>query len=686
MRGSLYITTAFFAVLFLPQPSAFALNELAGFLNTYDVNENRFGGSFVVNGNSLEPGQRVDCPPEATIESEPCGDDTNGGCNMTLPAFESIQDGETICGTAWWDGSVRDTDWYEIVTSETSAFTWTVESDFDATIGFVMMGTPGSGDCEDVLYLNYKALVAAGEEETIFVPMMPPGTHWFFVAPDFNGSPFGCTDPNEYVATLNVLSEILTPFEENMEVMMDSIGSTASLIARVAGVDENSPLSFVTTTDTPGNSFTYSLLPGSTYMGQSLTLEGTGTYNPPTERWDLTLTGLYGSEPISGSGYVETESGGGRIGWIIKIVEWAWDFLQRLDSHSKKEWIAPGSGFPRQAFSVIWTIFTLDDEEIGRKKKDDDDGEARPGNGTSIWDWNWQQTSLDIGPFALLAEGTIDEDTGAGTATVQVTLPWPEEWSDNFDDYPEGPLAGQGGWEPWGGEPNAADFMVTSDQSLTEPHSLAIDDADDAVQQFIDCDQPDVYHFSTWQYIPETACCEQTALVLLNSYDGGGPDTNWSTLIWFDPDAGLVISDGGGTTLPLIKGEWVEIWVAINLEADFQSIWYGRDHLATISWTDGYTGNGALNVAAVDLWANSSSYEVYYDDMMLRGPAPEATPCPADLTGDGQVNIDDIFAVLGLWGDCTDPCPPYCEGDITEDCTVNIDDIFAILGMWGPCE
>jgi len=63
-----------------------------------------------------------------------------------------------------------------------------------------------------------------------------------------------------------------------------------------------------------------------------------------------------------------------------------------------------------------------------------------------------------------------------------------------------------------------------------------------------------------------------------------------------------------------------------------------------------------------------------------------ALPCPADLTGDDQVNIDDIFAVLGLWGDCPDPCPPYCTGDLTEDCTVNIDDIFAILGMWGPCE
>ncbi len=61
-------------------------------------------------------------------------------------------------------------------------------------------------------------------------------------------------------------------------------------------------------------------------------------------------------------------------------------------------------------------------------------------------------------------------------------------------------------------------------------------------------------------------------------------------------------------------------------------------------------------------------------------------PCSADITGDDYVNIDDIFALLGLWGLCPDPCPPYCTGDLTEDCLINIDDIFAILGQWGPCE
>ncbi len=66
--------------------------------------------------------------------------------------------------------------------------------------------------------------------------------------------------------------------------------------------------------------------------------------------------------------------------------------------------------------------------------------------------------------------------------------------------------------------------------------------------------------------------------------------------------------------------------------------------------------------------------------------AAMSSGCPADLTGDDVVDINDVFAVLGYWGDCADPCPPYCTADLTEDCTVDVDDIFAVLGLWGPCE
>ncbi|UCD76097.1 MAG: hypothetical protein JSV91_04075, partial [Phycisphaerales bacterium] len=76
-------------------------------------------------------------------------------------------------------------------------------------------------------------------------------------------------------------------------------------------------------------------------------------------------------------------------------------------------------------------------------------------------------------------------------------------------------------------------------------------------------------------------------------------------------------------------------------------------------------------------------------------PPEPPTGCPWDNFpypgGDGQVNIDDLFGVLGHWGDCDDPedCPWDCYpdngGGSYGDGTVNIDDLFAVLGHWGPC-
>jgi hypothetical protein len=58
----------------------------------------------------------------------------------------------------------------------------------------------------------------------------------------------------------------------------------------------------------------------------------------------------------------------------------------------------------------------------------------------------------------------------------------------------------------------------------------------------------------------------------------------------------------------------------------------------------------------------------------------DGVSCLADVSDDGLVNIDDLFAVLSAWGPCSD-----CPEDITSDGQVNIDDLFEVLGRWGPC-
>ena len=53
--------------------------------------------------------------------------------------------------------------------------------------------------------------------------------------------------------------------------------------------------------------------------------------------------------------------------------------------------------------------------------------------------------------------------------------------------------------------------------------------------------------------------------------------------------------------------------------------------------------------------------------------------CDADVNGDNFVNVDDLLAVIGAWGNAGGP------EDINQDGMVNVDDILAIIGAWGAC-
>jgi predicted outer membrane repeat protein len=59
---------------------------------------------------------------------------------------------------------------------------------------------------------------------------------------------------------------------------------------------------------------------------------------------------------------------------------------------------------------------------------------------------------------------------------------------------------------------------------------------------------------------------------------------------------------------------------------------------------------------------------------------------PGEKEGcDGTVGINDFLKLLGDWGPCPEPCPPYCASDLTHDCFVGIQDFLELLGAWGPC-
>ena len=67
-------------------------------------------------------------------------------------------------------------------------------------------------------------------------------------------------------------------------------------------------------------------------------------------------------------------------------------------------------------------------------------------------------------------------------------------------------------------------------------------------------------------------------------------------------------------------------------------------------------------------------------------------PCNADVApigGNGQVNVDDLLAVINTWGANGNPNGPRPQGDTAPlpngNCLVNVDDLLAVINSWGPC-
>jgi hypothetical protein len=53
--------------------------------------------------------------------------------------------------------------------------------------------------------------------------------------------------------------------------------------------------------------------------------------------------------------------------------------------------------------------------------------------------------------------------------------------------------------------------------------------------------------------------------------------------------------------------------------------------------------------------------------------------CLGDVTGDGTVDVTDILAVVGAWGNTSGP------EDVNQDGIVDVSDLLAVVGAWGAC-
>jgi hypothetical protein len=133
------------------------------------------------------------------------------------------------------------------------------------------------------------------------------------------------------------------------EVMMDAQGSEAILYGNLLGVSPTSPqaLSGTSSTDISSGSFTFSLNPGSTYLGQAISDSVQGQYNTATGSFDWSATGSWGSgvQWTETGNFVAAELVGGTLIWTI----------------TSKQQVKTKSGLP--LYTIPDTVTILDDRQ-----------------------------------------------------------------------------------------------------------------------------------------------------------------------------------------------------------------------------------------------------------------------------------------------------------------------------------
>ena len=100
--------------------------------------------------------------------------------------------------------------------------------------------------------------------------------------------------------------------------------------------------------------------------------------------------------------------------------------------------------------------------------------------------------------------------------------------------------------------------------------------------------------------------------------------------------------------------------------------WYFVEH------TLAGTGTLQLRFTCGDLNAGSV-IEAAVDGISLSRSFCDAPTCAGDINGDNVVDVTDILAVVGAWGNIGGP------EDVNGDGTVNVGDLLAIVDSWGAC-
>jgi len=108
-------------------------------------------------------------------------------------------------------------------------------------------------------------------------------------------------------------------------------------------------------------------------------------------------------------------------------------------------------------------------------------------------------------------------------------------------------------------------------------------------------------------------------------------------------------------------GNYWRMGNAVTIPSGYGSSGFGRNTKM---------GGGSLLIGAP---AYASSRGVVFQT-----PLAETLQCPADMDGDGSVDVDDIGIIISEWGGSG-------RADLNGDSIVDVNDLIRLLGLWGEC-
>ncbi len=237
-------------------------------------------------------------------------------------------------------------------------------------------------------------------------------------------------------------------------------------------------------------------------------------------------------------------------------------------------------------------------------------------------------------------------------------------FSENFDAYANGSgIAGQGGWQFWNQAAGSQNGTVDNALASSAPNSLLSTAETDQVQTFNLTTGK--YRLRAMTYTPSTMTGEGF-MIVLNTHDGPPVTTGfWSLQIRFNPATGLVLSDFGGQTTPLITNQWVELRADIDLDATTcgshggapqpggcLDVYYGGTQFVfDENWALNVSGAGVAEFRLIDLYATGAGFR--WDNVLV-----EDMNCYPDCNGSGTLTIADFgcfqaaFAAGNMYADC----------------------------------